>query len=59
MNTLQKISTINGKEANGFDLLMLWQRINKGTEKIVFAKKGKTFVNFITEKKQTNNKIKF
>lgn len=50
MNTLQKISTINGKEANGFDLLMLWQSITKGTEKIVFAKKGKTFVNFITEK---------
>lgn len=56
MNTLQKISTINGKEANGFDLLMLWQNITKGTEKIVFAKNGKTFVNFITEKnKQTNN----
>lgn len=50
MNTLQKISTINGKEANGFDLLMLWQSITKGREKIVFAKKGKTFVNFITEK---------
>lgn len=40
--------TINGREANGYDLLMLWQAVNTGTARLVYAKNGSLFVNFIT-----------
>lgn len=49
MNELQKIIIINGVEADGLDLLTLYDRVyNKHTEKILFIRNGSKVINIIT-----------